>query len=136
MAVTSLQRDVILQQNATADIIVSLHNCLQLVICPVEPQLLPVCMLSGGSLGLDGLGMRSVDCLSFQRGSLASSMERRSLDERSLGEISLGQSLSRTTSMNGWEIDNQDIVILTREDGSDWLLGQGSYGQASSVTST
>ena len=28
-----------------------------------------------------------------------------------------------------WDMDPSEIVICTRPDGSDWLLGEGSYGQ-------
>ena len=32
-------------------------------------------------------------------------------------------------SIQGWNIKTSDIQICTHEDGRDWLLGKGSYGQ-------
>lgn len=72
-------------------------------------------------------------------------MERGSAGQRSLEQSSFGQRmtfdgmpLSRTvsscSSLAGWEIDPDDIGIMTRADGSDWTLGRGSHGQVCSHT--
>ena len=36
----------------------------------------------------------------------------------------------RDLVLQGWDIDHKDIEIAKHEDGSDWLLGAGSYGKA------
>ena len=37
--------------------------------------------------------------------------------------------LERASSLKGWEIHPSAISVCKREDGSDWLLGSGGYGQ-------
>ena len=41
------------------------------------------------------------------------------------------QSLERINSLQGWRIEEGDIRICKRADGSDWLLGKGGFGNAS-----
>ena len=43
-------------------------------------------------------------------------------------------SLSRRSSLTGWEIDEHELCISKQEDGSKWMLGQGSYGKASLIS--
>ena len=35
-------------------------------------------------------------------------------------------------SLLGWAIDPSEITITKRKDGSDWVLGAGTYGKVSS----
>ena len=37
--------------------------------------------------------------------------------------------MSSVAELSSAEIDPSEIVICKRPDGSDWLLGQGSFGQ-------
>ena len=36
----------------------------------------------------------------------------------------------RDLVLQGWDIDHKDIEIAKHEDGTEWLLGAGSYGKA------
>ena len=47
--------------------------------------------------------------------------------------LKLQKELWLASNIQGWEIDPASIEICKREDGSDHLLGSGSYGQARSV---
>ena len=38
--------------------------------------------------------------------------------------------LERVASLKGWEIPASAIELCKREDGSDYLLGEGGFGQA------
>ena len=40
----------------------------------------------------------------------------------------------RDLVLQGWDIDHKDIEIAKHEDGSDWLLGAGSYGKVCTTT--
>ena len=59
-------------------------------------------------------------CLRGAGGPKASSSARRLGDSRGDLEILLPA---------GWEIPWEDVEILRRPDGSDWLLGEGRYGK-------
>ena len=43
--------------------------------------------------------------------------------------------LQRAANVLEWEIDESEISICTREDGSDYLLGAGGFGRVSSLSS-
>ena len=36
----------------------------------------------------------------------------------------------RDLVLQGWDIDHKDIEIAKHDDGTEWLLGAGSYGKA------
>jgi len=40
----------------------------------------------------------------------------------------------RDLVLQGWDIDHKDIEIAKHDDGSEWLLGAGSYGKARRFT--
>ncbi len=42
----------------------------------------------------------------------------------------------RDLVLQGWDIDHKDIEIAKHDDGSEWLLGAGSYGKARLSTTT
>lgn len=42
--------------------------------------------------------------------------------------------MSSLTANNDWQIDAADIEIVKRVDGSDWLLGDGAFGQVTTST--
>ena len=39
-------------------------------------------------------------------------------------------------SISGWYVNPSEIAICKHEDGSDWLLGTGSYGKVCCMTET
>ena len=45
----------------------------------------------------------------------------------------MDKELERIARVDGWLINASEIAICTREDGSDWLLGVGGFGQVAPV---
>ena len=45
----------------------------------------------------------------------------------------MDKELERIARVDGWLIPAADIAICTREDGSDWLLGVGGFGQVAPI---
>lgn len=45
------------------------------------------------------------------------------------GVVSNSDAMSVMSNDGDWQIDSAEIVIVKRADGTDWMLGDGAFGQ-------